>query len=105
VGIQVQETFPSMVLGSDRNLTNNAPGTIAFPVGGLANLPFPGGVYILGTNHSSLAGAGWSGTVHQNAGNVLLGDGSVQELNSFTLRNQLDESGDASNIVAIPGGS
>jgi len=105
VGIQAQETFPSMVLGSDRNLTNNAPGTIAFPVGGLANLPFPGGVYILGTNHSSLAGAGWSGTVHQNAGNVLLGDGSVQELNSFTLRNQLDESGDASNIVAIPGGS
>jgi prepilin-type N-terminal cleavage/methylation domain-containing protein/prepilin-type processing-associated H-X9-DG protein len=105
VGIQAQETFPSMILGSDRNLTNNAPGTVAFPAGGLANLPFPGGVYILGTNHTSLAGAGWSGTIHQNNGNVLLGDGSVQQMSSFSLRNQLKTSGDASNVVAIPGGA
>ncbi len=105
VGLQAQETFPSMILGGDRNMTNNALGSIPFPAGGLSFLPYPGGIYILGTNHTSLAGAGWSGMVHQNNGNALLGDGSVQGLSSFGLRNQLKNSGDASNLVAIPGGS
>ncbi len=105
VGIQAQETFPSMVLGGDRNITNNAPGTVAFPVGAASFLPFPGGIYILGTNQTSLAGAGWSGAVHQNSGNVLLGDGSVQEESSMAFRNQLKSSGDVSNLVAIPGGA
>lgn len=104
VGIQAQETYPSMILGADRNLTNNALGTITFPMAGGNFIPFPGGIYALGTNQTALAGAGWSAGVHQYSGNVLLGDGSVQGLSSSRLRDQLVNSGDSSNLVAVPGG-
>jgi prepilin-type N-terminal cleavage/methylation domain-containing protein len=104
VGLQAQETYPSMILGSDRNLTNNALGTITFPMAGGNFIPFPGGIYALGTNQTAIAGAGWSAGVHQYNGNVLLGDGSVQELSSSRLRDQLVNSGDSSNLVAVPGG-
>ena len=58
VGLQAQETYPSMILGSDRNLTNNALGTITFPMAGGNFIPFPGGIYALGTNQTAFAGAG-----------------------------------------------
>ena len=104
VGLDAKETYPSMVLGSDRNLTNNAPNSTVFPGGGANFLAFPGGIYALGTNQTATAGVGWSGAVHQNNGNALLADGSVQGLSSSRLREQFVNSGDSSNLVAIPGG-
>jgi len=108
VGVQAQETFPSMILSGDRNITNNAPGgtailgtTVTTPAGS------PGIGARLTTNQTTAAGAGWMQTQHQGNGNVTLGDGSVQGVSSANLRNQLKNSGDGNspaNWVVIPGG-
>lgn len=104
LGLQAQETYPAMVLSSDRNMTNNAVGGSSFPTAGANYVAAPGGIYLLTTNQTSVAGAGWSAAGHQNNGNVVLGDGSVQQLSSARLRDQLKNSGDSYNYLAIPGG-
>jgi prepilin-type N-terminal cleavage/methylation domain-containing protein len=109
VGIQAQETFPSMILSGDRNLTNNAPAPATQITGAVITAPSgsPGIDAYLSTNQTSLVGAGWTSGQHQNNGNVTLGDGSVQQLSGPRLRDQLKNSGDGNspaNWVAIPGG-
>jgi hypothetical protein len=57
------------------------------------------------TNHTegvSGQGAGYDKNVHQNAGNLALGDGSVQATTSSSLRSQFRTSGDDQNLIAIP---
>jgi len=103
VGFDAQETFPQMMLSGDRNITNNASGRGITQINPAA---FPAnGVYArLGTNHSFAsggAGAGWSRDTHTGAGNVTLGDGSVQQSTSSRLRQQLVDSGDFNNDVGI----
>ena len=41
--------------------------------------------------------AGYSGDVHQNAGNLVLGDGSVQQVTSGRAREQLRDAGVATD--------
>ena len=55
-----------------------------------------------GTNHTDTVGAGYDKNVHQNSGNLALGDGSVQAATSSSLRNQFRTSGDDLNLIAIP---
>jgi len=98
VGYDALDTFPQMLLSGDRNITNNATGATAvnnpLGVGGIcANL---------GTNQTSLAGAGYTKDTHQSSGNGGLGDGSVQQLTTSRLRDQLKNSGNDLNTVAIP---
>ena len=95
VGLDAQETMPSMLLAGDRNLTNGTP-VVA------ANLTAPLIVGLM-TNHTVTIGAGWNDKMHQNNGDVALGDGSVQQFSIARLRDQLRNSGDISNRVAIPG--
>jgi len=98
VGVDADETFPQMVLSGDRNLTNNSGGGTAFTY----PLPAGGKTAKLGTNHTALVGAGYSKDTHQSAGNILLGDGSVQQVTSARLREQLRTSGNDDNLVSIP---
>lgn len=98
IGRDAQETQPSMILSGDRNITNESLGgtKVGSPV--VAN----GVLAKLGTNHPPTgAGAGYDKNVHQNAGNATLGDGSVQPLTAARLREQLRNSGDDQNVVAI----
>jgi prepilin-type N-terminal cleavage/methylation domain-containing protein len=101
VGFDAQETFPQMILSGDRNLTNNAP----FPSTTIpATFPATGLAVRLGTNHSATLngpGAGYSKDTHQNSGNICLGDGSVQQVTTARLREQLRTSGDSNNDVGI----
>jgi prepilin-type N-terminal cleavage/methylation domain-containing protein/prepilin-type processing-associated H-X9-DG protein len=88
LGKDANDTNPQMLLAGDRNLTN-------------------GGILIaLGTNQNvSTIGPAWSATkIHQGQGNVLLSDGSVQQLTTSRLRQQLANSGDPniSNFVFVP---
>jgi prepilin-type processing-associated H-X9-DG protein len=55
------------------------------------------------TNHTDTAGAGYDKNVHQNSGNLALGDGSVQPMTTSSLRNQFRTTGDDQNLIAIPG--
>jgi hypothetical protein len=74
----------NMLLSGDRNLSIDGN-----QLSGLINL---------GTN-SLLS---WTGEIHRNAGNIGLPDGTVQQLTSELLRQQLATSGDPTNRVLFP---
>lgn len=94
IGFAAQETFPQMILSGDRNITNGTPAVVT---------PIPNGGFSakLGTNQTTTAGAGFTKDIHQNAGNLALGDGSVQQATSARLKEQLRTSGDTDNWVGI----
>jgi prepilin-type N-terminal cleavage/methylation domain-containing protein len=98
IGTEADETRPAMVLTGDRNVTNAAAGNSQ-----AINPPNPPLVINLGTNQSNTGnGAGWTKEIHQNAGNIGLGDGSVQNVTGSRLREQLRNSGDDRNRVGVP---
>jgi len=45
---------------------------------------------------------GWTKEIHQQSGNLLLDDGSVQPVDSAGLQKALRDSGVATNRLAIP---
>ena len=94
VGVDADETKPSMLLSGDRNIDDSAGGIYGKV----------GGVYIkIGTNNAVLAKIKWTDKdIHQAAGNAALGDGSVQNLTSSRLRDQLKNSGDDVNALLVP---
>jgi prepilin-type N-terminal cleavage/methylation domain-containing protein len=94
VGVDADETRPQMVLVGDRNFTNDALQSIQ-----RANITtdFYGK---LGTNQTSKNGFGFTKDTHQNAGNIGLGDASVQNVTSMRMREQLRTSGDDNNTVS-----
>jgi type II secretory pathway pseudopilin PulG len=83
VGAGADENYPNSLLGGDRNLGSGTPPTNDYgfsPIGGLGN------DVILQTNSQ----VRWSLKIHSHgntngAGNILLGDGSVQQCTSFRL--------------------
>ena len=96
IGLDAQDTMPSTILAADRNITNDMPTKVIFPIQNR-------GIYAkLWTNHSYKSGAGYTKDTHQNAGNLVLGDGSVQQATSAKLKEQLKNSGDDNNYVSIP---
>jgi prepilin-type N-terminal cleavage/methylation domain-containing protein len=100
LGLDAEETLPQSLLSGDRNLTNNAGG------GGPGSVRFEydtSQIGRLGTNHLDNTGAGWDKNVHQNSGNIGLGDGSVQQVNGSRLRDTLNQSGAGANSITYPG--
>lgn len=96
VGMEADETRPQMVLAGDRNITNGGTPAIKFDTAFIGNL---------GTNHPNSganATLGWDNNVHQLNGNLGLADGSVQQVSSSRLREQLRTSDDLKNRMAIP---
>jgi prepilin-type processing-associated H-X9-DG protein len=67
VGLDANETYPSMFLYGDRNVTNG--------------LPIRDGILYLPPDRP----AGWTHELHERQGNVALADGSVQGWNSSRL--------------------
>jgi len=85
IGLDARDTAPQMMLSGDRNLE-----TKGIPVGS--------GLFLLSTNTV----VGWTKAIHQNLGNVCLGDGSVQQLTSSRLTQQVQTQGLATNRLLIP---
>jgi prepilin-type processing-associated H-X9-DG protein len=85
VGFDVELRNPRMILAGDNNFLVNGK-------------PVQPGFLNLSTN----AAVEWTMERHQGFGNVALADGSVQQLNSATLRQALEQSGLATNRLAIP---
>jgi prepilin-type N-terminal cleavage/methylation domain-containing protein/prepilin-type processing-associated H-X9-DG protein len=89
LGPNATDDQPQTILAGDRNLTNET-GVLG-----------PG-------RHVLVTGSklGFDDQIHQNAGNILLGDGSVQQLTSGRLRDQfrdaLTNSGLATNVWLFP---
>lgn len=85
VGVDADETSPTMLLAGDRNLTLNA--TALQP--GLIKLR-PGDA------------VGWTDKIHDRVGKVVLADSSVQDLSQSGLAEALKITGTATNRLAIP---
>jgi prepilin-type N-terminal cleavage/methylation domain-containing protein/prepilin-type processing-associated H-X9-DG protein len=104
IGTAADETRPQMLLAGDRSLTSKGP-QVSNPLKFDINTSTAGARGNLGTNAGSLkTTVFWDEkAMHQNAGNVALGDGSVQQLTSARLRDQLINSGDNLNNLSVPG--
>ena len=66
---EADESIPNLWLSGDRNLTTN---TVALKPG----------LFTMPTNHVM----GWTSQIHQNAGNIVTADGSVQQFPSRRLQ-------------------
>jgi prepilin-type processing-associated H-X9-DG protein len=99
LGVFAVDANPQMFLSGDRNIWGDHNGTQPpWGANGYGNIN--GNQYWMGSTNLP-AGATfpqWTPTkMHQSRGNVLLTDGSVQQLDSAHLRNQLANSGDTSS--------
>ncbi len=89
LGLLASEERPQSILAGDRNLTTN-------------------GVALQPGRHDLAASTklGWTETIHRSSGNVLLGDGSVQQTTSGRLNDQLQDAqrftGATNDIWLIP---
>jgi type II secretory pathway pseudopilin PulG len=84
IGIDANKTNATMLLAGDRNLT----------VGNTA----PYNSVVVLSNQS----VGWTKEIHNLMGNVVLADGSVQQVTTSALRAYLIGSGVATNRLAFP---
>jgi prepilin-type N-terminal cleavage/methylation domain-containing protein len=98
-GLESEDTKPQMLLSGDRNMTNAAATGVVNPHVNVDN-----GTYTtFGTNTMVANGPGWDKNLHQNAGNIALSDGSVQQFNNSRVREQFRNSGDDFNRIVFPG--
>jgi type II secretory pathway pseudopilin PulG len=84
VGIDATETNPTMILSGDRNITNGTP--------------MQNGLLRLTTNSIT----GWTSEAHEKVGNILLADGSVQQLSTTGLNATLANTPGFTNRLLMP---
>jgi prepilin-type N-terminal cleavage/methylation domain-containing protein/prepilin-type processing-associated H-X9-DG protein len=102
LGIDASDNNPQMMLAGDRNIYSVNPAASTLPptfpnngYGALANT-----AVALGTNFpANVVTPTWTDKMHQKNGNVLLADGSVQQLSSSKLRDQARNSGDTTTLT------
>src|SRR5438105_587558 len=103
VGKDAVDGNPQMLLVGDRNIVGQAPGgnmPNTVPGGGFGNV----GAVALGTNfNSGTQVPAWTDKIHHGVGNVLMSDGSAQQLTSSRLRDWLRTTGDVSGPPTSPG--
>jgi prepilin-type processing-associated H-X9-DG protein len=104
VGRDADETLPQMFLSGDRNIGSQSTTTDwGYSAPGSTTDNANGSVTALGTNFGTAQSAqngGWTSKTHQNAGNIGLADGSVQQFSESALRSAAQHTGDT---VASPG--
>jgi competence protein ComGC len=100
------DNFPQAILGGDRNLTGN-PKDSSYGYSPANGTGFDTATIPLRTNTTNIY---WSRQMHskgagQTCGNLMIGDGSVQQSDSAGLRKYLSESSDAmsasTNVVRL----
>ncbi len=103
VGKDAQDGNPQMLLTGDRNIVGQSPGgTLPSPIpaSGYGNV----GAVSLGTNfNNGTQTPAWTDKVHHGQGDVLLSDGSAQQLSGPRLRDLLRSTGDTSATPSSPG--
>ena len=98
VGLEADETRPQMFLAGDRNVLSS---------NGVPTKRTDDQVSVitsLRTNPPTLPnGVAWSKNLHNEQGNIAMGDGSVQQFSSSRLRASLKDTDNFENWVALPG--
>jgi len=85
IGLDARDNEPQSLLSGDRNLETNG-------------IAVGSGLFVLTTNTP----VGWTKDIHQNAGNICLGDGSVHQFTGSRLTQQVQAQGIATNRLLIP---
>lgn len=100
VGLDADETRPQTILSSDRNITG----------GTLTGAPNPSGAESVGiwnaANAFPTGDANWDATIHRNAGNLGLGDGSAQQVTFSATQKQIQSAinnGSTTVWIKVPG--
>jgi prepilin-type N-terminal cleavage/methylation domain-containing protein len=93
IGLSANEETPQSILSGDRNLTNGLYG-LDFKVAASYNKTLK--VLATDANNNARLAWGYTDRIHQNAGNLLLGDGSVQQVSSGRAREQIRDALQAS---------
>jgi prepilin-type processing-associated H-X9-DG protein len=83
-GLDADETRPGTFLAGDWNITNGQPRLK--------------GILSLQTNQN----IGWTKELHDQTGNVAMGDGSVQQISSVQLKSFLTNTGLTTNRLIFP---
>jgi prepilin-type N-terminal cleavage/methylation domain-containing protein len=84
IGLDAQEEQPQTLLGGDRNITNNAA-TLMYNTGTGANASSQI-TQAQGTATGNNNKIGWNKEIHVEAGDLLFGDGHVDQVSSGRLR-------------------
>jgi competence protein ComGC len=84
IGLDASEVNPQGLLSGDRNITNGTP--------------IKNGIMELTANKP----AGWTEKIHKHVGNLLLSDGSVQQLSGNGLRTAIGNTEVATNRLLMP---
>jgi hypothetical protein len=84
IGLNFSHSDPETILSGDCNITNGSP--------------IRNGILELATNQS----AAWTDEMHQNCGNLLLADGSVQQVGVSDLKRALIDTHTATNRLQMP---
>jgi prepilin-type N-terminal cleavage/methylation domain-containing protein/prepilin-type processing-associated H-X9-DG protein len=92
LGTTATEEQPQSILGGDRNVTNGLNEAALAGKHVIFATPDANGAIAVAT----LNKIGYTSAIHQNAGNILLGDGSVQQVSSGRFRDQIRDSAAAS---------
>lgn len=85
--MEATESYPQMLFSGDDNLTVNG-----------RNHPVKSGILEITTNTE----IGWMETRHIKVGNISFADGSVAEVSASGLQSALQNTGVATNRLAIP---
>ncbi len=103
VGKDARENDSQVLLVGDRNIVGQGPGgnlPNPIPAGGYGNV----GAVSLGANfNAGTQTPSWTDKLHRGNGNVLMTDGSAQQVTSARLRDLLRASGDTSSTPSSPG--
>jgi hypothetical protein len=85
IGVDAADEFPDVMLSGDRNLA-------------VGNVPLKPGLFMVTTNTPLV----WAEAIHGSCGNILMGDGSIQFVNSTQLTALVHNQGLVTNRLAIP---
>jgi prepilin-type N-terminal cleavage/methylation domain-containing protein len=111
VGQNADETYPQYFLSGDRNIgATTTEGDFGFSLGASGTgTDGAGYVEALSTNTAGapLLNGGWTTKIHNNAGNIGVADGSVQQVTVNGLRTFANHTGDAAvaasaNLLLFP---
>ena len=85
LGVDVADgSNPQMILAGDRNLTNGTP--------------IKNGILQVSSNNP----AGWTSDMHNKVGNLLLADGSVQQVSMTGLRSAIENATNGTSRLQMP---
>jgi type II secretory pathway pseudopilin PulG len=100
VGLDADETRPQTILSGDHNIANSTPGSDTGTGAGQRKWQIGVVDSVLNDGQTD-----WDASMHKNAGNLGLGDGSAQQVNGVQLRKQIStalQNGSDTVVIQMP---